>query len=189
MAGSLEAALRRRALQWLAQREHSRQELRRKLERWQLAQAARAAGPDAEPADEAALGAPASLIEEVLQTLQAQGHLSEARLVESRVHARQSRFGMRRIERELGALGVTLGAEQRQALARTEIERARQVLQRRFGEASAPTPQEQAKRLRFLAARGFTGEAIRCAMRPGGPSLEDLESAAPALAGRPSGQA
>lgn len=162
MASGPESALRRRALQWLAQREHSRQELRGKLERWWFAQAARSPQTEAPPIDEAAIGV---LIGEVLEALQAQGHLSEARLIETRLHARQSKFGIRRIEHELSGLGVTLGPSEREALAQTELERARQVLQRRFGAEGPASPQEQARRMRFLAARGFTGETIRCVMR------------------------
>lgn len=158
MALSAQAALRRRALQWLAQREHSRQELHGKLERWWRHQA----DLDADAQD---AGVDASLIDSVLQTLQAQGHLDETRLVESRVHARQSRFGNRRIAHELRGLGVVLADDDRESLGRSELQRAHQVLERRFGPEAPASAQERACRMRFLAARGFTAETIGQALR------------------------
>ncbi|HET7524681.1 MAG TPA: hypothetical protein VFK10_01950, partial [Burkholderiaceae bacterium] len=73
-------SLKARALQWLSQREHSRQELRAKL--------LRAGGEEAD----------AATVDALLGELSAQGHLSDARFIESRVHARHARFGNHRIE-------------------------------------------------------------------------------------------
>lgn len=47
-----------------------------------------------------------------------------------------------------------------QALRGTELERAREVWRRKFGEPAADAA-GRAKQMRFLAARGFAGETIR----------------------------
>ena len=85
-------SLKGRALAWLAQREHSRSELRGKLLRHLSRQ----------PADEAAEPAEAEpAVEALLDWLQAHGYLSDERFVESRIHARAARFGNLRIRQEL----------------------------------------------------------------------------------------
>lgn len=188
-------SLRARALQWLATREHSRQELRDKLARWVrasalVAQATRRASDEPAspgPGDDA----PGLLddIDALLDQLARDGLLSDARFVESRVHARSGRFGNRRIEHELKHHGVAPSTDLRQQLQRSEFERAREVWLKRFGRPgakAAPTGQgaegaaedgaergaeraaernfdaaEKARQMRFLAARGFTPETIR----------------------------
>jgi len=143
-------SLRGRALRLLSGREHSRAELERKL-------AAHALVPD----DIAAL----------LDDLQAKGFISAQRVVESVVHRRASRLGASRIRHELQQKGLEPALVQ-QAVARlqaTELERARAVWHKRFGAAGAcngaplpgPGPQERARQIRFLAARGFGGDTIR----------------------------
>jgi regulatory protein len=146
-------SLKARALQWLAQREHSRVELRRKLVR-----AARLRDAGAEP-DGAADAGPE--IDALLDWLAAQRHLSEARFVESRVHAREARFGQRRIAQELKQHGAVLDAESAQRLRASEFERARAVWARKFGPSPAADAPARAKQMRFLAGRGFAAEVIR----------------------------
>jgi regulatory protein len=154
-------SLKARALQWLAQREHSRAELRRKLMRAALEQAganeAAAAGDD-----------PAAEIDTLLDWLVAHHHLSEARFVESRVHAREARFGQRRIAQELKQHGAALDADSAQRLRASEFERARAVWARKFGAAPAGDAAARAKQMRFLAGRGFAGDVIRRVVQ-GGP--------------------
>ena len=182
----LQGALRERALQWLAQREHSRQELRDKLERWICArQTVAAMKPQAgQPGLQGLHGAvgqgdvtggeqapfdarPAiEILEGVLDALAVAGHLSEHRFIESRVRTRASRHGNRRIEHELRRHGVTAPPDTLQALAATEYERARQVWQRKFGIA-ATSPTEQARQMRFMAGRGFTPETVRRVLADG----------------------
>jgi len=168
-------SLKGRALQWLAQREHSRLELRRKLMRQARADAlARLAGqpvragddPDSthqpEPGASAAGPAAASIADEVdalLDWLQSHRHLSEERFVESRVHARQSRFGNLRIRQELSQHALELTADLSADLMQSEGERARAVRQRKFGDAAASLS-DKARQARFLAGRGFSGEVI-----------------------------
>ena len=136
-------SLRSRALQWLATREHSRQELRDKLARWAqatalVAQATRRASdevPTIEPADLSR--ASWNDIDALLDELARQGLLSDERFVESRVHARSGRFGNRRIEQELKRHGVAPSADVRQQLKHSEFERAREVWLKRFGRTGA----------------------------------------------------
>jgi regulatory protein len=140
-------SLKGRGLQILAQREHSRSELRRKL----LTHARADAAEEANPAEE---------VETVLDWLQAQRYLCEERFVESRVHARASRFGNVRIRRELSQHGVELTADAARQLKNSELARAREVWSRKFGQPAADAA-ERARQMRFLAGRGFSTEVIR----------------------------
>jgi regulatory protein len=168
-------SLKGRALQWLAQREHSRLELRRKLMRQAKADAltrlaalpARAGeDPDSahQPEPDASAVAPAAAtiadeVEALLDWLQSHRYLSEERFVESRVHARQSRFGNLRIRQELSQHALELTADLSADLMQSERERARAVRQRKFGDAAASLS-DKARQARFLAGRGFSAEVI-----------------------------
>ncbi|MEO8153093.1 MAG: recombination regulator RecX [Rhizobacter sp.] len=144
-------SLKGRGLQILAQREHSRSEMRRKL--LVHARAGQTEGGD-----------PVEQVEAVLDWLQAQRYLCEERFVEGRVRARQSRFGNLRIRQELAQHGLVLSAEAAQQLKDSEATRAREVWARKFGHKAADVA-ERARQMRFLAARGFSGEAIRRAVQ------------------------
>lgn len=187
-------SLKARAVALLAQREHSAMELRRKLLRIardrraaERAAAAEAAGLgvpgafdrsgaegakgdevgflsdheedaiDAVPVDEE--------VEAVLAWLRANGYLDESRFVESRIHVRSQRFGQRRIEQELAQHGLSLDAEQRAALSSGELDRACEMLRRKFGEGRAADAAAEAKRMRFLVGRGFGSDVVRRALR------------------------
>ena len=168
-------SLRARALTWLAQREQSRSELRRKLMRVARQPLASAC---ASPADEAAIQPPdavaaADEVERVLDWLETQGLLSEARFVESRVRARAARLGTRRIEIELAQHGLKLGAQPLQQLRDSELQRARQLWRRRFGVVPVE-PRERARQARFLAGRGFAADVIRRVLA----SADDTENEA-----------
>ena len=76
-------------------------------------------------------------LEGLLTTLQGAGHLSDSRFVESRVHARAARLGNLRIEQELRRCGVQADEAVREALRKSELERARAVWSRRFGQPAA----------------------------------------------------
>ena len=144
-------SLQARALGWLAQREQSRSELRRKL----LRVALQAQDAEAEPADDIT-----GQVERLLDALQAQGLLSEERFVESRVRVRAPNLGTRRIQLELARHGLKLAAQPLQQLRDSELQRAAQLWQRKFG-AVAQDARERARQMRFLAGRGFSGEVIR----------------------------
>lgn len=134
-------SLKGRALRCLAQREHSRTELERKL-------AAHAESPEQ--------------LAQVLDELQAKDFISEARVVESVINRRAARFGAARIRHELQGKGLPAEAvaEAVSSLKATEVDRAREVWRRKFGEAAVDAA-ARGKQMRFLAARGFGSDAIR----------------------------
>ena len=132
-------SLKGRALRYLSQREHSRQELERKLARF-------ADDPGA--------------IAQALDALQAKGFISEARVVESVLHQRASRFGALRLRQELQHKGIAPEAIA-QAVASvkdTELDRAAALWRRRF-EPPADA-KDRARQTRFLLARGFSGAVV-----------------------------
>ena len=166
-------SLKARAIGLLAQREHSRTELRRKLllidarTRQVQAREAGLAGLDAmeeDTPDGAAEGREA-IVDALLDALAADGYLDEARFVESRLHLRAGRFGTQRIQQELAQHGLRLDAEQQAALRATELERAREVWLKRFGPEPSAAPPERARQTRFLLARGFGADVVRQVLR------------------------
>jgi regulatory protein len=143
--GSL--SVKGRALRYLAQREHSRAELARKLAR---------AVEDTEDSSAAAQ------IESALDQLAAAGLLSDARAAESVLSSQGQRFGSRRLKQVLQSKGLASELVQHtlQQARGTELSRAQKVWQRRFGSPPADA-KERAKQMRFLAGRGFDGDVIR----------------------------
>ena len=138
-------SLRARALKALARREHSRQELRVRLQ------------PFAENPDE---------LDPLLDDLEKRGWLSEARFVEQTTTVRRRRFGAARILHELREKGVSdaalVAAQSR--LKDDEVDAARAVWKKKFG--SLPTTlEERAKQARFLASRGFSAEVVHNVLR------------------------
>ena len=134
-------SLKARALRLLAQREHSRLELERKLLPY-------ADTPDA--------------VTEALDALQAKGFINDERVADSVLHRRASKLGTARVRAELQAKGLDTAVVQAavETLRGTEVERARAVWQRKFGQPPGDAS-ERARQMRFLAARGFGAEAIR----------------------------
>ncbi len=134
-------SLRTRALRLLARREHTRAELTRKLSEH-----------TEDPAE----------LESVLDDFERRGWLSERRVVEQLVHARRSRYGARRIERDLRAKGVSGEAVEAamSGLKEGEVDAAREVWRRKFSGRLPRTPADRAKQARFLQGRGFDMEAV-----------------------------
>ena len=159
MATRAPLSLKARALRLLSGREHSRAELERKL--------GAARGADGVAPDAAELA-------RVLDELQARGFISEARVVESLLHRRAGKLGAARVLHELRQIGVSDAALQgaQATLRDTEAARARAVWQRRFGTPPRDAA-ERARQLRFLAARGFSGEVARRAVQGGGADDDD----------------
>lgn len=138
-----EGAIEDIALRLLARREHSRDELGRKLR---------------------ARGFANEAIAPVLDRLVAEGALNEARLVEHYVAERAAKgFGPLRIRAELREKGLS------DALVRDELdtwrerwpEQLAEVHERRFGAEPAADRAELARRARFLEQRGFPADLIR----------------------------
>lgn len=152
--GKLKRSLKGRALGYLSRREHSRSELARKL------------APFVEESD----GEQA--VERLLDTLGNEGWLSDSRFAESVVNRRASRFGTSRIVGELKRHGIDsdLVASVSADLKASEWDRVRSVWGKKFGHL-ASTPAERAKQARFLAARGFSRDAIMRVLRVGDGEL------------------
>ena len=145
--GFEQISLKGRALRLLAGREHSRAELEKKLRTH-----------EAEPGE----------LQRALDDLQAKGFIDEQRVVDSVLHRRATRLGAGRVKQELQAKGISAEAvaEAVEGLRGTELERAREVWRKKFGEL-ATDPAGRAKQMRFLASRGFGAEAIRRVVQGG----------------------
>jgi regulatory protein len=162
-------SLQARALQWLAQREYSRADLRRRLLRLVREQAAAQAGDadtDATPAD------PAPEVDALLDWLVANRYLSDARFVESRVNARSARYGNLRIRQELSQHGTALDVAAAERLKESELARAHAAWARKYGGEPSRAPNERARQMRFLAGRGFSADVIRRVIRSTGSAPE-----------------
>lgn len=150
-----ERSLRTRAMQYLARREHSRAELRAKLQ------------PHLHSDDEFD-SPPAEDLDALLDDLAKRGWLSDERAAAQLVHAKRARFGSQRIAQELRQRGIdeTLIAEALPELKESELATAREVWRKKFG--SLPQDQkEKAKQMRFLQSRGFGFEVIGKVLRMG----------------------
>ena len=139
------AALRAQAIRALSRREYGRQELAQKLA--------------AEEIDDA-------LLQSLLDELEAQGLLSDARYVEALLHVRQPRYGRQKILHELRRKGIAehLLIDADSVLCETEIGRARQVWQKKFS-ALPDNATEQARQWRYLWARGFDADTIKAVLK------------------------
>lgn len=129
-----------RALRLLSTREHSRAELERKLAQFE--------------------DAPGALAK-VLDALQAKDFINEGRVVESVLHRRSAKLGAARIKQELQAKGLEpeAVAEAVSRLRASEVERAKEIWRKKFGQPPADAT-ERGKQMRFLASRGFGGDTI-----------------------------
>lgn len=152
----MKLSIKGRALKYLAAREHSRVELQRKL------------APHAESAEQ---------VDAALDELEARGFLSAERFAESMAHRKAARFGAARIQAELAQ--HRLPADIAQAVVRTlrdtEMARAHALWARRYGEV-AQEPQERAKQMRFLIARGFSSDVVRRVVRGEGATESDNDT-------------
>jgi regulatory protein len=125
-------------LRYLVRREHSRDELARKL------------APHAESTE---------ILEGTLDWLESTKRLSNQRFAELRAHILARKYGAARIRQDLKEKGVEAALVERVS-AEGELERARAILQRKYREP-ATTREERAKRARFLQGRGFSYDTIR----------------------------
>jgi regulatory protein len=138
-------SLKGRALRLLGQREHSRSELERKLAKY-----------EEEP----------GTLARALDELAAKDFISEARVVQSVLHQRAARHGAARVRQELLHKGIApeAVAEAIAALAGSELQRAREVWQQRFGTRPQDAA-ERAKQMRFMLARGFAAGVVAKVLR------------------------
>jgi len=173
-AGPTPAALKSRALRWLAQRDHGRAELERKLVMHARAlarlaeQAAAATGTEPGEPGFGSVEEPElrRRVELVLEQLAAAGLLNEARMAEAMLNARAPRFGERRLRQTMQQRGLepALVDASLASVRDTELARARALWLRRFDGPGA-TPAERVRQVRFLVGRGFSSEVIRRVMK------------------------
>ena len=129
-------------MDFLARREHSEVELRRKL---------------------ATRGFDADLIETTLADLVADNLLSNTRFAEAFVHSRFQRgSGPQKIHAELRERGIDDGLIE-DSIAEYDQqwrERVKQVREKKFGAQLPDDYKERTRQMRFLQQRGFTPEQI-----------------------------
>lgn len=132
--------LRERALSLLARREHSRVELARKL--------ASHGDPDA--------------VAVVLDDLERENLLSNARYAESLARVRAGRHGSLRLKADLRGKGVpeAVIAQVVSEAREQDLAMAREVWAKKFGHLPLDMA-ERARQMRFLASRGFPAEVVR----------------------------
>jgi regulatory protein len=163
-------SLRARALRFLAQREHSRAELARKLQRYARPPEPEETGEEfsdsprefPEPSPQQSFSDEIALI---LDDFERRGWLSEARFVEQTAHRLSKRYGARRVVqtlREKGACDASI-AEVKPYLKEQERGAALEALKRKFSGPPADAT-ARARQMRFLQARGFDYDVIRNAL-------------------------
>lgn len=140
MVAKTEPSLRARAMRFLARREHSRAELRRKL----------AAGvPEGED------------VERLLDDLASRGWLSDARFAEQVARAKASRFGPRKLAHYLRARGVDDEAIAAGIKgAGLDGEAGLEAIWRSRYRAVPGDEREKLRQVRFLQGRGFAVDEI-----------------------------
>lgn len=133
-------SLKMRAIDYLSRREYSRVELTRKL------------APFVEEGD---------ALDPLLDSLEREGWLSEARFAQSVMNRRSARMGTTRIVSELRQHGLdgTLIESVGSTLRETERARAQAVWRKKFGQLPQ-SPADRMKQARFLAMRGFSHATI-----------------------------
>jgi regulatory protein len=125
-----------RALRYLSRREHSRQELRKKLL------------PYAESEIE---------LDELMVKLEAQSWLSDERFAESLVRRKSEQYGSLKIVDELKQQGIEGDSllEIKERLKISDATRAWELWQRKFDSMVTKDPKEKSKQMRYLVSKGF----------------------------------
>ena len=135
-----EPSLKARAMRFLARREHSRDELARKL------------APHVGEGED---------VEALLDDLVQRGWLSDARFAEQTIRAKARRFGPLKLAQQLRARGVDEETIARgfRAAAADGASSMESVWKSRFA-APAPDVRARARQARFLQGRGFPLEDV-----------------------------
>lgn len=110
----------------------------------------------------------------LMDKLESQGYLSDARAAEAIVNARKGQRGILRITQELEQKGVSPETLQETlaGLKKDQIKIAAEVWRKKF--AGLPLDaNERGKQTRFLASRGFSFEVIRDVLAGAGSSPDD----------------
>ena len=139
--------VRKRAMDFLARREHGEQEIAQKL---------------------IARGFDAEIVEAAVSALIADGLLSDSRFAEAFVYSRFKKgSGPQKIHAELRQRGIddALISASMEAVGEQWRERAREVREKKFGQESPRDFKERSRQMRFLQQRGFTSEQINGAFK------------------------
>ncbi len=130
-----------RALRYLSRREHSRQELRKKLLVY------------AETEDE---------VDELLIKLEKQSWLSDQRYAEGLARRKSDRYGSLKIIDELKQQSVDAHtvSKIKEELKQSDLNRAWSLWDRKFSSAVASEPKERAKQMRYLVSKGFPLDVV-----------------------------
>lgn len=126
-------------MRYLARREHSRDELARKL------------APHAESPE---------LLEALLRELESRKQLSNQRFAEVRANWLARKYGAARIRHDLKSKGVSEEVSDRAVAELDDTAKAKEILARKY-RTPATTREERAKRARFLQSRGYSYDTIR----------------------------
>ncbi|MGK3127087.1 regulatory protein RecX [Candidatus Pantoea formicae] len=149
-----------RAMRILSQRDHSRDELKRKL---QLSSQRAAYLQQQE-----SVPIPDELLEKVLDWCQESGWLNDQRFTERFIQSRARKgYGTQRVRMELQQKGISR-EEINQALQHTEVDWsqcAADLAKRKFGDPLPQTWAEKSKVQRFLMSKGFMMEDIQAVFR------------------------
>ena len=140
MSGKTEPSLRVRAMRFLARREHSRAELKRKL---------------------AARAGEGENLDALLDDLAQRGWLSDARFAEITARSKASRYGPRKLAHYLQSRGVK-PEEIAAGIRKAGVEgtaRIESIWQSRYRAAPADE-REKLRQVRFLQGRGFDLDEI-----------------------------
>jgi regulatory protein len=108
-------------------------------------------------------------VEKALDHLEARGMVSDERFASALARNRSERFGAARVRQELRQHGIDPALVRRtvDGLRQTEFDRACAVWHKKFG-GRATNEAARARQMRFLAARGFSGDVIMRVVRNGG---------------------
>ena len=152
----LRSALRKKAMDLLARREHAVVELHQKLQAFSKKR-----------------GYDTGCVNKIVDELQTEGLVSDERFTEAFVRYRMNNgYGPRRIQIELRERGVNekIQAAHLDFGSPQWLERATQVRCKRFGIGLPEDYKERARQARFLQYRGFTTDQARWAL--GGDDCE-----------------
>lgn len=138
----MEKSLKARAVDLLSRREYTRRELERRL------------APFAESPEQLA-----TLLDELAE----RNWQSDSRFARQFADIKGQKYGTRRLQQEMRQRGVAQEDIADALAEHDDLALARRQWEKKFGSV-ATTPQERAKQMRFLAARGFGMGVIRQVM-------------------------
>ena len=163
----LQSNLHERALAYLARRDHTALELKRKLLRL-------ASGQENAPGDETKEAERQAEVDALIADFEKRGWLNEARYAEQVANAKRAKLGSLRIAHDLREKGVSeqLVMQTLAELQGDELTHAVEVHRKKY--KSLPASREEwAKQARFLQSRGFGFDVIKQVLNRPNIDLDD----------------